>query len=197
MTALEWDHASERDVVERAKIAPEAFASLYNFYFGRIYSYAYFRTRSLHEAEDVTAETFRRAFEHIGSYQHRGVAFSSWLYRIASNVAIDGHRRRVPQVGLEEASGVRSSEPVPEEIALRSERARELKEAVAALPDSQRQVVVLRFFQGLRNKEIAEAMGRSEGAVKLLLFRALRNLRDFDTVDMAHSTTRAGSHRFR
>ena len=194
MTALERDRTSEYDVVERAKTAPEAFAFLYDLYFGRIYSYAYYRTRSHHEAEDVAAETFRRAFEHIGSYRYRGVAFSSWLYRIASNVAVDNHRRQLPQVGLEEAGGVRSCEPVPEEVVLRSERARELQSAVAALPKSQRQVVELRFFRGLRNKEIGEAMGRSEGAVKLLLFRALRNLRDLDAVDCITSTADAHGH---
>lgn len=195
MTALECDHTSEYDAVERAKTAPEAFASLYDLYFGRIYSYAYCRTRSHHEAEDVAAETFRRAFEHIGSYRYRGVAFSSWLYRIASNVTVDHHRRQLPLVALEEAGSVRSREPVPEEMVLRSERARELEEAVAALPESQRQVVVLRFFRGLRNKEIGKAMGRSEGAVKLLMFRALRNLRDLDTVDTAPSAVGADGHR--
>ncbi len=178
MAVLELDYASEIDVVERAKATPEAFASLYNLYFGRVYFFAYHRTGSHHEAEDVAAETFRRAFEHIGSYRHRGMAFSSWLYRIASNVAIDRHRRLLPQVGLEEADGVRSSEPVPEEMVLRSERARQLEEAVAALPENQRQAVVLRFWRRLRNKEIGEVMGRSEGAVKQLLYRAMLALRE-------------------
>ncbi len=194
MTALGWDYPSEYDAVERAKIAPESFASLYDLYFSRIYSYAFYRTKSHHEAEDVASETFRRAFEHMGSYRYRGVAFSSWLYRIASNITVDRHRRQLPQVALEEAGSVRSCEPVPEEIVLRRERARELEEAVAALPESQRRAVVLRFFRGLRNKEIGEAMGRSEGAVKLLLYRALRNLRDSAAVDTVPSTVSADGH---
>jgi len=177
---MAWDPGRERDLVERAKADPEAFATLYDLHFRRIYSYAYHRTGSHQEAEDVTSQTFLQAFEHLGGYRHRGVPFYGWLYRIATSIAADRHRRRVPTAGLEEAEQTRSREPLPEEIVLRSERARELRDAVAALPESQRQAVVLKFSQELRNREIGEVMGRSEGAVKLLLHRALCNLRRID-----------------
>lgn len=175
--AAEAQPWSEQELVEAAKVDVEAFGKLYDLHFGRIYSYACYRTRSHADAEDVTAQTFQQALEHLGSYQWRGVPFSAWLYRIASNIVAGRHRNRFQETNLEEALGLRDRDPLPEEEALLAERARDLREAVAKLPASQQQAVVLKFSQGLRNKEIGEILGCSEGAVKQLLHRAMENLR--------------------
>lgn len=167
----------ERDLVEAAKVDMEAFGKLYDQYFGQIYSYAYYRTHSHHEAEDVSAQTFQQALEHIGSYEWRGVPFVAWLYRIASNIVAGRYRRQLPETELNEAHGVTSGDPLPEDSTLRSEQSSELSAAVATLPASQQQAVVLKFAQGLRNKEIGAILGCSEGAVKQLLHRAMENLR--------------------
>ncbi len=168
---------TERDLVEAAKADVSVFGKLYDLHFDRIYSYSYYRTRNHADAEEITAQTFQQALEHIGAYEWRGIPFAAWLYRIASNLIVGRHRGRVPETGLEAAAELRSREPLPEESLLRAERARELLAAVATLPVSQQQAVVLKFSQGLRNKEIGDAMGCSEGAVKQLLHRAMETLR--------------------
>jgi RNA polymerase sigma-70 factor, ECF subfamily len=167
----------ERELVEAARVDREAFGKLYDLYFGQIYSYAYYRTRSRPDAEDVAAQTFQQALEHMGSYEWRGVPFVAWLYRITSNVIAGRHRRQLPETELDEAYGVACGDPMPEQESLRLEQARELQAAVATLPASQQQAVLLKFAQGLRNREIGEIMGCSEGAVKQLLHRAMENLR--------------------
>jgi RNA polymerase sigma-70 factor, ECF subfamily len=167
----------ERELVEAARVDREAFGKLYDLYFGQIYSYAYYRTRSRPDAEDVAAQTFQQALEHMGSYEWRGVPFVAWLYRITSNVIAGRHRRQLPETELDEAYGAVSGDPMPEQESLRLEQARELQAAVATLPASQQQAVLLKFAQGLRNREIGEIMGCSEGAVKQLLHRAMENLR--------------------
>ncbi len=168
---------AEQELVEAAKGDAEAFGKLYDLHFSRIYSYAYYRTRNHADAEEVTAQTFQQALEHIGRFQWRGVPFAAWLYRIASNLIAGRHRNRLPEGDLEEAAALRARDPLPEEAALEAERARELRTAVATLPESQQQAIVLKFSQGLRNKEIGEVMGCSEGAVKQLLHRAMESLR--------------------
>ncbi len=168
---------SERELVEAAKVDPEAFGKLYDLHFSRIYSYAYYRTHSHADAEDITAQTFQQALEHIDGYQWRGVPFAAWLYRIASNLVAGRHRGKLPEAGLEEALELRSRDPLPEDEALSAERARELREAVATLPASQQQALLLKFNQGLHNREIGEVLECSEGAVKQLLHRGLQNLR--------------------
>lgn len=176
MTASELDR--ERELVKAARSSKEAFEQLYDRYVVRIYCYAYARTGSHHDAEDLTSETFRRALEHIGSYRWEGVAFGAWLHRIAANLVIERHRREHAREPLDEVLGLADGDPRPEEVAEAREEAGALWAAVETLPPDQRRAVVLRFSHGLRGKEIAERMGRSEGAVKQLLFRAMVALRE-------------------
>ena len=125
-------------------------------------------------AEDVTSETFRRAFQNLPGFQWRGVPFSSWLFRIATNTASDMRAKGGRHVPLEDVSeeAVGSSD----EMAFVEDRVH-LLGLLERLPGDQRRVIVLRFAEGRLGREIAEAMGRSEGAVKQLQLRALQNLR--------------------
>jgi RNA polymerase sigma-70 factor (ECF subfamily) len=167
---------AERTLVEAARSSPVAFGALYERYVDAIYAYAYHRIGDRTIAEDIVSETFHKALENMHGYEWRGVAFSAWLYRIASN-AIAGRYRREPVMGGEDdLELVPDSEPHPEVALTTLERRADVLEAVRDLPDDQQQVVVLRFGQELRNKEIARIMQRSEGAVKALLHRALAGL---------------------
>ena len=121
----------------------------------------------------MTAATFAKAVEELPRFEWRGVPYSAWLYRVAANL-VARDRRRPGWIELTPQFG--GDAPVPRSGALRRPR-REVRSAVAALPHDQRQAVLLRFGGELRNREIAEIMGRSEGAVKLLTFRALTTLR--------------------
>jgi RNA polymerase sigma-70 factor, ECF subfamily len=142
----------------------------------QIYAYVFHRLGDRTLAEDIVAETFHRALENMQSFEWRGVAFSAWLYRIASNAIAARFRREPAMAGEEELESVLEPEPGPELALTRLELKADLLAAVRALPPDQQQVILLRFGQELRNKEIARIMERSEGAVKALLHRALTAL---------------------
>jgi RNA polymerase sigma-70 factor (ECF subfamily) len=165
---------AERLMIAAAQRDRAAFAPLYERYVDQIYAYAHTLTRNRELAEDVTASTFAKAIEDLPRFEWRGVPYSAWLYRVAANlVARQG--RRPAWVDID------SHQPVdgesPEVIVEQRDREATVRAAVAMLPDDQRQAVLLRFGGDLRNREIGEVMGRSEGAVKLLTFRAMTSLR--------------------
>ena len=164
--------AAERGLIEASQEDPRRFDKLYERYFYRVYAYALARMGDPSMAEDVTSETFRQAFQNLSHFQWRGVPFSSWLFRIAANNASD------MRGSGESALADLIDEPVDpaNELAKVEERA-QFYQLVDRLPDDQRRVIVLRFAQEKRIGEIATAMGRSEGAVKQLQFRALQSLR--------------------
>jgi RNA polymerase sigma-70 factor, ECF subfamily len=165
---------AERLMIEAAQRDRAAFAPLYERYVDQIFAYAHTLTRNRELAEDVTAATFAKAIEDIPRFEWRGVPYSAWLYRVAANL-VARQARRPAWVDLD------AHQPVdglsPDLIVEQRARADEVRVAVAGLPDDQRDAVVLRFGGDLRNREIAEIMGRSEGAVKLLTFRAITALR--------------------
>lgn len=170
----EAELAAERELIAAAQADGAAFSALYERYVDQIFAYVLGMTRDRELAEDVTAATFARAIEELPRFEYRGVPYSAWLYRVATNL-VHRHRRRRPWAAL--APQVADEGPGPEELAEAGDRAAEVRAAVAVLPDDQRQAVLLRFGGELRNREIAVLMGRSEGAVKLLTFRALTTLR--------------------
>jgi RNA polymerase sigma-70 factor (ECF subfamily) len=167
-------------LARRSAADREAFGVLYERHVRRIYSYIYYRTGNHHDAEDLTARVFQRAFGHISEFTDRGVPFSAWLYRIAHNLVANWHRDRSrrPTVSLDDraASGVAGEHP--EAQALASEEKSLLLEAVRRLPDDRQQLLILKFVERLSNSEVGEIMGRTEGAVKSLYHRTLTSLRE-------------------
>ncbi|HWW10818.1 MAG TPA: sigma-70 family RNA polymerase sigma factor [Candidatus Acidoferrales bacterium] len=164
----------ERKEILAAQRDRAAFAPLYERYVDQIYAYAYTLTKDKEQAEDVTGATFAKAIEELPRFQWRGVPYSAWLYRVAGNL-VSRERRRPGWIELAPHMPGDALDPAAAAEAL--DRATEIRAAVALLPADQRQAVVLRFGGELRNREIAEIMQRSEGAVKLLTFRALTTLR--------------------
>lgn len=165
----------EARLIEAAKRDRAAFAALYDRYFDQIYSYCYYHLGRREEAEDLASETFQRALEGLDEFEWRGIPYSAWLYRVASNL-MSKRRRRPPWVELPDPVAA-PGENDPERLWLRREQGDALHRAVRKLPLDQRQAVLLKFEGHLKNKEIGVIMGRSEGAVKLLLFRAVHGLR--------------------
>ena len=165
---------AERRLVEAAQRDRAAFAPLYERYVDQIHAYVHTLTRNRELAEDVTAATFAKAIEDLPRFEWRGVPYSAWLYRVASNL-VARQARRPAWVDIETHQPVDPTSP--DAVVERRARDAEVREAVSRLPTDQRQAVVLRFSGELRNREIAEIMGRSEGAVKLLTFRAMTSLR--------------------
>jgi RNA polymerase sigma-70 factor (ECF subfamily) len=169
------DLVAERRLIEASQKDPRSFDKLYERYFYRVYAFALARTGDASMAEDVTSETFRQAFQNLARFQWRGVPFSAWLFRIAANNVSDMRKHGPGQTALQDLP----EDPVDpaDELAQIEERV-QLYEFVDRLPADQRRVIVLRFAQEKRVSEIAAAMGKSEGAVKQLQFRALRSLRE-------------------
>ena len=165
----------EARLIEAAKRDRNAFLSLYDRYFDQIYSYCYYHTGRREQAEDLASETFQRALEGLAGFEWRGVPYSAWLYKVASNLMAK-ERRRPAWIELPEPLAA-SADDDPERLWLKREQGEELHAAVRRLPVDQRQAVLLKFEARLKNKEIGLILGRSEGAVKLLLFRAIHNLR--------------------
>jgi RNA polymerase sigma-70 factor (ECF subfamily) len=149
----------------------EALAFLYAHYADDIYGYVRSIVHDHHDAEDVTQQLFAKLMGVIGSYQERQVPFFAWLLRVARNVAVD-HLRKRRLVPVEDVRAAQES--VPEARAGR--RITDLKDALATLPQAQREVVVLRHFAGLSPTEIAARTGRSEGSIHGLHHRGRRAL---------------------
>ena len=172
--------ADESALIQQAKTDQDAFGQLYERYAQRIYQYIYYRTGSEADAEDLAAKTFMRAWQHMGSYDDRGVPFSAWLYRIAHNLMANWHRDRSRRkvISLEDIGRWHVSEDGPEAAALLAEDRAALLRAVRRLPADRQELLALKFVEHLSNAEIGGVMGRSEGAVKSLYHRTLIALRD-------------------
>src|SRR5512139_792995 len=158
----------------------EAFGELYERYVGRIYNYIYYRTGNVYDAEDLTERVFMRALRHIRNYNHRGLPFSAWLYRIAHNLVANWHRdnTRRKEIPLDEGIFNDHQGEHPELVLLRSEERERLLIAIRSLPEDRQQLIILKFVEHLSNAEIGQIMGKTEGAVKSLYHRTLLSMRD-------------------
>jgi RNA polymerase sigma-70 factor, ECF subfamily len=167
----------DRELVERAKHDPEAFGCLYDRYVTTVYRYVLGRVKNQFLAEDLTAEVFHRALKSIVHFRWQGITFSAWLFGIARRTVADHFRRTGREVvrGLPEhlhASDADHEFSDPD-----------LWRAVDELPAPQRQVVLLRFCGDFTFRQISRVMGKSEDAVKMLLYRALKKLRKVVEMD--------------
>ncbi len=174
------DVVDEAALVATAQEDPANFGPLYELYVDRIYRYAYRRVGTHHDAEDVTAQTFQQALQALPKYEWRGLPFGAWLFRIAANIINRRGRTGGREIPVEDVTVFSFYEDVsddPVDQVTRDESADELFDMVCTLPPDQQRVLVLKFSHGLKNREIGDLMGRSEGAVKQLVHRALVNLR--------------------
>jgi RNA polymerase sigma-70 factor, ECF subfamily len=164
------DHDDERTLVEAAQADPARFAELYDRYLHRVYGFVSRRVGNRAEAEDITSAVFEQALASLPRFEWRGVPFAAWLIRIASNALAD-HWRRTSREGEPPAEM-----PDAGETSAIEQRAM-LFQLVERLPELQRRVIEMRFGEEKSIRDIATALGRSEGAVKQLQLRALENLR--------------------
>jgi RNA polymerase sigma-70 factor, ECF subfamily len=167
-------------LLERARQAePEALAELYDQYVDRIYAYIYHRVGQAEVAEDLTGQVFTRMLEAIGAGHPWRTSFTGWLYRIAHNLVIDYYRRRhrANFVELDDAAPIPATDGDPwraAELRLESQRVRK---ALQMLTEEQSQVITLRFLEEFSIAEVAEMMGKTEGAIKALQYRAILTLK--------------------
>jgi RNA polymerase sigma-70 factor (ECF subfamily) len=155
-----------------------AFDVLYRRYLDRVYGYAFYQLRDHHDAEDATERTFLAALRALPEFRDEGATFRAWLFRIAHNTIINARRSRFRGRTEPLPDGLDRIAPNadPAGLVVEADEARRVLRAVAELPDDRRQVVLLRFVDGLSSREIGQVMDRSEGAARVLLHRALRDL---------------------
>jgi RNA polymerase sigma-70 factor (ECF subfamily) len=172
----------EAGVVERARTDAQAFGILYEHYVPLIFRFVFNRVHDRTVAEDLTSEVFFKALRAIDRYQRTSKPFVAWLYQIATNTVIDHVRTRRSTLDLDAVAEQADGEtPVDEQVARRAD-VRRVWDAVAGLTEAQRLAVTLKLGQDMHTADIAVCMGRSQGAVKLLIHRGLtairRQLRD-------------------
>ncbi|MBN1427555.1 MAG: sigma-70 family RNA polymerase sigma factor [Anaerolineae bacterium] len=159
----------------------DAFGVLYGLYMEAIYRYVFLRVGSAAEAEDLTEDVFVRAWEALPNYRITQHPFKSWLYRIAHNLIVDYHRKRKPvelaDEDLQENPAMPSS--LPEDIVEHKQEAGILATAIQTLDKEAQMVIVLRFVEGLSHKEVAEIIGKSEAASRVIQHRALAALNEY------------------
>src|SRR6266478_4323064 len=162
---------AERLLLEAAQRDPSRFAELYEDNFERVYAFIARRVRDRDEAEDLTSEVFHQALANLARFEWRGVPFAAWLFRIAANAIVDRSKRAAKE------RDVPSPDPPPEVGLEEIEQRAHLFRLVERLPPDQHRVIVMRFAEQKRIREIAHELGRTEGAVKQLQLRGLQNLR--------------------
>lgn len=166
--------ADERLLVEAAQRDPARFVELYEINFERVYAFIARRVRDRDLAEDLTSEVFHKALANLPRFKWRGAPFAAWLFRISANLIADRAKRAARESDISELDEFGETSQINlehvEQLAL-------LFRLVGELPKDQRRVISLRFAGEKSIREIADEMGRSEGAVKQLQFRGLESLR--------------------
>jgi RNA polymerase sigma-70 factor (ECF subfamily) len=156
-----------------------SFSELYRTHLRDVYSYAYYRVGNHHDAEDLTEQTFLQAYRHYERALRESVGrpLRPWLIRIAHNLAANYYRDRArrPESAIEDAAVI-SAPHTTETLVEGREELERILAGVQQLPDDRREALIMRFALGMDNREIARALGRSDGATKVLLHRAIKQL---------------------
>lgn len=168
----------EKRLIERAKRDPREFGALYDRHFQQIYRFVYSRVREQTAAEDVTSEVFIKALKAMPRYQETGRPFAAWLYQIAVNAIADRYRSLRPTHPLEDFHDLSVGGPALEDEAAQRDEVRRIWQIVEDLPMQQRTALVLKFQEDMKIEDIALAMGKTPGAVKLLIHRGVSRLRE-------------------
>jgi RNA polymerase sigma factor, sigma-70 family len=171
LTDRKKTEADDRQLVEAAQQDRACFADLYERYFYRVYAYVVRRVQRHDEAEDITSDVFHQALKNLDRFESRGVPFIAWLYRIAANTMKDRWHRSAKE-------NAAPADEIPDKASMVDiERRAALFQLVEALPFEQKRVLLLRFVEQKSIRDISQELRKTEGAVKQLQFRALKNLR--------------------
>src|SRR4051812_21563560 len=171
------DATIERLVAEAQAGDSWAFGMIFDQYHESIHRYIASRVHRPSDAEDLTQHVFVKALEALPRYESRGVPFGGWLFRLARNAVIDHVRTRHEHAELDSVVESAHGDAGPDEIAVVRQELDAVGAALAGLTEEQKEAIALRFFAGLSAREAAEAMGKQEGTVRGLQFRAIASMR--------------------
>jgi len=175
----ERDILNERVLVEKAKIDTEAFSDLYDQYFPKIFRYISWRVGNRGDAEDLVSDIFTRALDKIETFKWReGATFSSWIFRIAHNTLTDHYRTKQKRsyVNIDDLPEIEADEILADENYDRRQLFKKLYQMIQELPERQAEIITMRFFTGMKNKEIAKVLEIKEKSVASSLCRGLQVL---------------------
>lgn len=170
----------EKDIVKRAiRGEASAFGALYDHYQPQIYRFVVIKVSRREEAEDLTHQVFLLAWQNIAAYRDLGYPFSSWLYHIARNLVVDHYRGQREQVDLDEVDAqlTENSAGAEETVGTKMEMER-VRRAIRELKPLYQDIIILRFIEELPIRDVARSLKKSEGAVKLLQHRAMKQLQE-------------------
>ena len=171
------DAAIDRLVTEAQAGDSWAFGLIFDHFHEPVHRYIASRVHRPTDAEDLTQHVFVKALEALPRYEARGIPFGGWLFRLARNAVIDHVRTRHDHAELDSIVGWTHGDAGPDEVAVVRQELDAIGAALASLTDEQRDAIALRFFAGLSAREAAEAMGKQEGTVRGLQFRAIAAIR--------------------
>ena len=176
----------EQTLVSRAVDGDaDAFGALYTRHLDAIYRYIFFRVADVPLAEDLTEEVFVRAWTALPKYEPQGYRFTSWLYQIARNLVVDHYRVQSSRAHVDDPALEDLPDPQlhPEDQVADQEGLASLARAVQQLGDDEQHVIILRFVEGLSHRQVAETIGKSEGASRVIQHRALEALAELMETD--------------
>jgi RNA polymerase sigma-70 factor (ECF subfamily) len=182
------DAALERLVVRARDGDADAFGELFDRYHVPVYRYIASRVARPSDAEDLTQTVVVKALEALPRYELRGAPFGGWLFRLARNTVIDFARTRHEHADLAELATRPADDAAPDALVTTRQELAEVRRARARLTDEQREAISLRFFAGLSAREAAAAMGKQEGTIRGLQFRAIAALRRHLSIDETEAT---------
>ncbi len=154
----------------------EEFGRLYDSYARKIYDFVYYKTHHKETAEDITSRVFIKALEKIDTFSCERGFFSAWIYQIARNSVIDFYRTKKGDIGIDDVWDLASSDNIERDIDVR-QKLEKVEEYLKKIKSSQREIIILRVWQGMSYKEIAEILDKSEASCKMMFSRAINDLR--------------------
>ncbi len=168
---------SDNRIIENCqKGNPDEFGALYDKYIRKIYDFIYYKTQHKETAEDLTSVTFTKVLEKIHGFDCAKGTFQAWLYQIARNTVIDHYRTKKHETDIEDIWDLSGNDD-PERDLDTKKKLEQVDDYLNKLKPDQREIIILRVWQGLSYKEIAEITGRSEDAAKMKFSRVVRKLR--------------------
>ena len=156
----------------------EAFGRLYDIYTDRIYQHIYYRTSNVEDARDLTQEVFIKAWQGLPKYKRTKTPFLGWLFTISHNRVIDYYRTRKDYNYLKDEIVMEDREKSPEKVVEDQFTQQEVRRAILKLPEDQQQVILMSFIEGFGYNEIAAALNKSEGNIRVIVHRALKRMRE-------------------